>query len=499
MIQLIVISFILNALIMVGTWFFSRSKNNYSVVDAVWALSFFVTGGLYASLGDGRLERRLLMLICISIWSLRLGIFLAKRIASHHPTEDSRYVELRKGYGSHVERGFFWFFQYQAYSVVLLSSPFLLMALNTNPQIAPLEYIGAALFLLCLTGEAISDHQANTFKKNPAHKNKVCNVGLWRYSRHPNYFFESCIWFAFFIMALSSPYGIYSIFSPLLILFLLLKVTGVPMSESQSLKNRGEAYREYQKKTSMFVPWFPKKFIVLIVATLLSPLTTKAQDIKSLPATRIAKIYQIGKTDSEPEFIQKTNYKNVGDQVEANTVITDKKGTVVLTEVALYKGTKLVSQVIEQFQTQEHYEVNVKEDKIYFRERKINEPADQLKESIEKYTDQFCIGPVMEEHLLKNWDLILANKTITVSFGVPERRQTVSFDFKLKEQTKVNGRDVARITMKASSFIIRMAVDTITLDLDLKTKRYFHYVGRTPLQFTKNNKLEPFDAEIFYE
>lgn len=298
-------------------------------------------------------------------------------------------------------------------------------------------------------------------------------------------------------MAYSSPFGIYSIFSPLLILFLLLKVTGVPMSESQSLKNRGEAYREYQKTTPMFVPWFPKKLIVILA--LLSPLLTKAQEIKTVPPARVAKIYAIGKTDQDPEFIQKTNYKSIGDQIEASTVITDKKGTVVLTEVALYKGSKLASQVIEQFQTQDHYEVEIKEGKVFFRERKINESADKLKESSEKLSDQFCIGPVIEEYLSKNWDQILDKKTLTANFGVPERRQSVSFDFKLKELTKVNGRDVVRITMKASSFIIRMAVDTITLDLDLKTKRYFHYVGRTPLQFEKNKKLEPFDAEIFYE
>ena len=259
MIKLILISFILNCLIMVGTWFFSRSKNNYSIVDAVWAFSFFVTSGFYALLGDGLLERRLLMLACIGIWSLRLGIFLSKRIASHHPTEDSRYVELRRGYGDHVERGFFWFFQYQAYSVVLLSAPFLLMALNTEPNIQFSEYAGMILFFLCLIGESSADHQAQGFKKNPANKTKVCNVGLWRYSRHPNYFFESGIWFAFFIMAYSSPYGIYSLYTPLLILFLLLKVTGIPMAESQSLKNRGDAYREYQRTTSSFIPWFPKK------------------------------------------------------------------------------------------------------------------------------------------------------------------------------------------------------------------------------------------------
>jgi steroid 5-alpha reductase family enzyme len=497
MIKLLMISLVTNILIMIGTWFFARSKNNYSVVDAVWAFSFFITSGIYTILGNGLLQRRLLILLCVSIWSLRLGIFLARRIFSHHPTEDSRYVELRKGYGAYVARGFFWFFQYQAYSVVLLSAPFLLMALNPEPQVNSLEYLGAILFFICLSGEAIADHQAQDFKKNPENKNKVCDVGLWRYSRHPNYFFESGIWFSFFIMAYSSPYGIYTLFAPLLILFLLLKVTGVPMSESQSLKNRGEAYREYQKKTSKFIPWFPKKLAILLI--LIAPLISKADEIKRVPPARLAKIYAIGKTNEEPLFIQKTNYKKVGDQIEANTVITDQKNTVVMTEVAYYKEARLVSQIVDQHQTQEHYEVEVKNEKVYFRQRKMNEKDDQLKEASEKYTDQFCTGPVVEEYFLKHWNLILDKKTLSADFGVPELKKSVSFEFKLKELTQFNGREVARINMKAANFVVRMVVDTITMDIDLNDKRYVRYIGRTPLHIKNKNKLQPFDAEILYQ
>lgn len=497
MIQLIVISILANVLIMIGTWFFARAKNNYSVVDAVWAFSFSITAALYTWLGEGLFQRRALMFICISIWSLRLGVFLYKRIASHHPVEDSRYVELRRGYAPHVERGFFWFFQYQAYSVVLLSAPFLLMALNPEPQLLPLEYIGAILFLISLAGESWADQQAQNFKKNPLNKSKVCDVGLWKYSRHPNYFFESCIWFSFFIMAVSSPYGIYSLYAPLLILFLLLKVTGVPMSESQSLKNRGEAYREYQKRTPMFFPWFPKKLVIIFA--LLSPLILRAQEVLKIPPARIAKIYAIGKTDQAPVFIQKTNYKKINDQIEASTVIIDQNDVKVMTEVAVYKGVQLVSQIVEQLQTQEHYEIEIKNEKVYFRSRKTSEKPEQMKESSEKYTSQFCVGPLIEEYILKNWDSLLDKKTLTADFGVPELSKTVSFDFKMKEKTKFKDRDVVRITMKPSNFVIRMLVDTITLDIDVKDKRYAYYIGRTPLRLEKGKKLEPFDAEIIYE
>lgn len=135
----------------------------------------------------------------------------------------------------------------QAASVVLLAAAFLLASLNPSPVLHPLEYAGAALWLLALSGEALADAQLAAFKKNPANKGQVCAVGLWRYSRHPNYFFEWLVWVSFFVFALASPCGWLAIVGPASILYLLLRVTGIPMTEEQSLRSRGDAYRRYQK------------------------------------------------------------------------------------------------------------------------------------------------------------------------------------------------------------------------------------------------------------
>jgi steroid 5-alpha reductase family enzyme len=152
------------------------------------------------------------------------------------------------------------FFQLQAASVVLLGIPFLLPALNSSPQFHPLEIAGAVLWLSAILGESLADAQLAGFKRDPANRGRVCATGLWRCSRHPNYFFEWLVWVAYFGFALASPWGWLAVLSPAIILFLLLRVTGIPLTEQQSLRSKGNAYREYQAATSAFVPWWPKKF-----------------------------------------------------------------------------------------------------------------------------------------------------------------------------------------------------------------------------------------------
>jgi steroid 5-alpha reductase family enzyme len=245
--------------IMAATWNLARRIENYSIVDAVWGYLFLPVAGIYALILPGASERKLLMLACAGLWSLRLGSYLAIRIRRHHPKEDSRYVTLRAGYAPAVARGFFRFFQYQAVSVSLLSIPFLMIARNETPGIDSREWIAAGLFLFSFLMEALSDLQKDRFNQDPKNRGKNCDVGLWRYSRHPNYFFEIFIWLSFALLAIPSPGGWISLFCPALILFLLLKVTGVPLSEAQSLKSRGEAFREYQQRTSVLIPWFPKQ------------------------------------------------------------------------------------------------------------------------------------------------------------------------------------------------------------------------------------------------
>ena len=172
-------------------------------------------------------------------------------------TEDGRYQQLRKEWAPHADRKFFWFFQFQGLSNVLLSVPFIISALNHETALGIAEYMGVVLWVISVTGEAIADRQLHVFKTK--NKGLVCNTGLWRYSRHPNYFFEWLMWVSYSIFALGSPYGYLGVISPLIILYLLLKVTGIPATEEQSLRSKGEAYKAYQRSTSAFIPWFPAR------------------------------------------------------------------------------------------------------------------------------------------------------------------------------------------------------------------------------------------------
>jgi steroid 5-alpha reductase family enzyme len=121
-----------------------------------------------------------------------------------------------------------------------------------------LQNLGLGIWVIAFLGELTSDAQLARFKKDPKNKGRVCDVGLWRYSRHPNYFFEWLIWMSFATVASSAQWGYVGFVSPALILYFLLRVTGIPATEEQALRSKGEAYRKYQRTTSVFVPWFPK-------------------------------------------------------------------------------------------------------------------------------------------------------------------------------------------------------------------------------------------------
>ena len=242
-----------------GFYFVARRINNYGVVDIVWSYAFAVLALFYALAAPGWPVRRALIATMAVLWSLRLGTHLFRRVVGHHPVEDGRYVQLRKDWAANFAPKMAGFFQLQAVSVILLGAAFLLACLNPAPQIHACEIAGALLWLIALTGEAIADAQLAAFKRNPASHGRVCDVGLWRYSRHPNYFFEWLVWVAYFVFALGSPTGWIAAVGPLSILYLLLRVTGIPLTEEQSLRSKGEAYRRYQQTTSAFVPWPPRK------------------------------------------------------------------------------------------------------------------------------------------------------------------------------------------------------------------------------------------------
>jgi steroid 5-alpha reductase family enzyme len=496
------VAFLISSFVMGLTWAYAKKINNYSIVDAVWALSFALLTAIYAVLGNGFWQRRALILVCVGFWGLRLGIFLWKRIQGHHPKEDGRYLELREKYKPNVERGFFWFFQYQAWSVVLLTIPFLLICENGDSHLQTSEWIGVALWALSLTGEAIADHQAKAFKSDPKNAKRVCDQGLWKYSRHPNYFFESCVWWSYFIIALSSPHGIFTVYCPLIMLFLLLKVTGVPLSEAQSLKSRGDAYRAYQKRTSVFIPWFQKLIVLIfavISATFLSVDNSRAASapVKS-SSDFIAKIYAVGKTNEAPVFVQKTHSEFEPDgTTHTHTDITDAEAKVVLSEDAVTKGEDLITQSVDKFQSGEHYDTFIKNEHVIFREK--DKGSDKVKESSEGLLDNFTSGPTAEAFLKKHWDEILKGKTVSARFAVNEVRETIGFDFKMKGRKKIGDVDAVWITMSPSSVFISLVASDFDLFLDPKEIRYVKFIGRTPLKTKVDGKLKPFDGEILYQ
>jgi steroid 5-alpha reductase family enzyme len=238
-------------------WALSVRINNYGFLDAVWSLSVAILAPIYALLGTGDPSRRLAFTLIGVAWSLRLGLYILIRVWRHHPQEDKRYRTLREKWPGPGR--FLLFFELQAVIAVLFSLPFLLASVNPRAALGTLELAGLALALVGIAGEATADWQAQRFKADPANNSRVVNVGLWRYSRHPNYFFESIVWWGFFIAALDSPYGWVTLACPLLMLYLLLHVTGIPLTEKHSLESRGDVYRAYQRTTSRFVPWFPRK------------------------------------------------------------------------------------------------------------------------------------------------------------------------------------------------------------------------------------------------
>ncbi|HET8714603.1 MAG TPA: DUF1295 domain-containing protein [Holophagaceae bacterium] len=237
-------------------WLVYRRTDRADWVDAGWAGSLGLMALLYGALGPGDLHRRLLVAALGGFWGLRLALHLARRIAGG--PEDGRYTQLKAEWKTGLRAKFFLFFEFQALLAVFLSLPFLWTCLDRRPGLGLLPWLGAGLGLVSILGEALADAQLRRFKADPANRGEVCRAGLWSVSRHPNYFFEWLIWVAFALLAFPSPWGWTAIACPALMLHFLLRVTGIPATEAQSLRSRGEAYARYQREVSAFVPWFPK-------------------------------------------------------------------------------------------------------------------------------------------------------------------------------------------------------------------------------------------------
>jgi len=242
--------------VMAVVWVLAVRIRNAGIVDIAWSLNFSLLALLYATLGSGFLPRRLLIAAMTVLWSLRLGGYLYQRVMGHHPVEDGRYQRLRDEWGARADARFLWFFELQGLLNLVLSLPALLASANATPRIHVLEWLAAALWAVGILGEATADRQLDRFRRQDANQGRTCQAGLWRYSRHPNYFFEWLVWLSFFLFAAASPWGWASVYCPLLMLYFLFRVTGIPATEAQALASRGQEYRDYQRTTRAFVPWF---------------------------------------------------------------------------------------------------------------------------------------------------------------------------------------------------------------------------------------------------
>jgi len=240
-----------------GVWVLQRAKGNAGVVDVAWAAGIGALALVFGALSDGPAPRRALVAAMGAAWALRLAAYVARRVAT--TAEDGRYEDLRRQYGERAQTFFFWFFQFQAVTVVIFGLPMLVAMRRPRPDLDLFDAAGFAIWLCAVAGETIADAQLARFRSDPATRGKVCQRGLWRYSRHPNYFFEWVHWFAYVAIGLGAPMGLLTLLGPALMLFFLWKVTGIPATEARALKSRGEAYQRYQRTTSPFIPWFPRE------------------------------------------------------------------------------------------------------------------------------------------------------------------------------------------------------------------------------------------------
>ena len=257
--MLLLLGTLLVVAVMLGLWLLGIRNHNFSYVDIGWSVNFALLAALYAALAPGDLPRRLVIAAMFAAHGLRLGWHLSKRIIGE--PEEGRYQQLRKDWGGagNLNLKFLGFFEFQAVLNAFLTLPLLIASFNRAPEFHPLEIAGIATFIVAIIGESVADAQLAAFKRNPANQGGVCDIGLWRYSRHPNYFFEWLIWIAYALFALASPHGWIALAMPVLMLHFLINVTGLKATEEQALRTKGERYRVYQSRTSGFIPWIPKR------------------------------------------------------------------------------------------------------------------------------------------------------------------------------------------------------------------------------------------------
>jgi steroid 5-alpha reductase family enzyme len=250
------------SILMAAAWLIQQRTGNSGWVDTIWTFSLGLVGAasaLWPVAGAATNARQWLVAALVAIWSVRLGLHIAVRTAGI--TDDPRYANFAREWGADAPRKMFVFLQNQGLGSVPLAFAIFVAARFPAETLRLQDYLGALILFAGIGGEALADAQLKRFRDLPDNKGKVCDVGLWRWSRHPNYFFEWFGWLAYPVIAISPGYpsGWATLLAPLFMYWILVHVTGIPPLEAQMLRSRGERYRDYQSRTSMFFPRPPQQ------------------------------------------------------------------------------------------------------------------------------------------------------------------------------------------------------------------------------------------------
>ncbi|WP_219894906.1 DUF1295 domain-containing protein [Aquisediminimonas profunda] len=248
--------------VILGLWAISVRIRDVSFIDSFWPLGMvMLAAATFVQSEDGASGRKLLLLALTSVWGLRLSIHLFTRWRAEG--EDPRYKRIL---GSAIDKKGWSFGKASLLLVFAMQAPLLFIVCLPAQlgQLAPepastgwLAFAGKCLALIGIGFETIGDWQLRRFRADPANKGKVLDTGLWRYTRHPNYFGDACVWWGLWLIAAETTIGLWSIAGPMLLTWLLTRLSGVPMLE-YSLKKRRPGYEDYIRRTSSFIPWPPK-------------------------------------------------------------------------------------------------------------------------------------------------------------------------------------------------------------------------------------------------
>ena len=258
MLPIFAIDFTVVVLFMTALWIYSVRLTNVSIVDSFWGAGFVLQTWVYFALTpDGFSLRKFILCLLVTIWGLRLSLHIYRR--NHGKPEDFRYQEFRRRYGAkYWWFSFFQVFLLQGVLMFIIGTPLLLAQISPIPNtLTLLDVIGVIVWIIGFYFESVGDAQLARFKSNPGNKGKLLNIGLWAYTRHPNYFGDAAQWWGYYLIALSAG-GWWTIFSPILMTLLLVKVSGVGLLEKTLAKTK-PGYQVYMQTTSAFVPWLPRR------------------------------------------------------------------------------------------------------------------------------------------------------------------------------------------------------------------------------------------------